>query len=65
MRLTLESYDERTDTKVSMSTPCEYLPDILNDLKSFLLACGFVIRGNLEVVEDPDMLAKEEQQFEQ
>lgn len=66
MKFTLESYDEMTDTKVTVTTQTVSLDEALQSIESLLLASGFVLKGHLEVIEDDfDDILENTSEFEQ
>lgn len=57
--------DNRHDhTDVEVSTDHECLPEIFQEFKGFLQACGFTIAGDIEVVEEEVVEYAEEENDE-
>jgi hypothetical protein len=47
--------DNRFDnTNVTIESNSESLPDLLEDFRRFLLACGFTIDGEIDIVKDDE-----------
>lgn len=45
--------DNRFDqTDIEVSTDYECLPEIFQEFKGFLQACGFIIDGDIDVIEE-------------
>ncbi len=56
-KITLTSETANADgshTTVSVSTDAIQLHRILQEMESFLLACGYVIDGSLDIVDDEE-----------
>lgn len=44
--------NEHDKVSIKFSVETDYLPDLLDAFKEFLLGCGYSIKGDLEVIDD-------------